>query len=341
MSESMRQPEPLTTPLTTLLGIRVPIIQAPIGSFSCPALAAAVSEAGGLGTLALSWDSLPRCREKISETRAATRAPFAINLVIEWDQTDRMKACLDNGAKIVSLFWGDPSRYISLAHRAGAKTMVTVGSSEEARKAADAGADVIVCQGFEAGGHVRGVAGSIALIPAVVDAVSPVPVVAAGGFADGRGLVAALALGSSGVSMGTRFSATIESLAHPEFKKRMICSGESDTQLLRLFDGGWPNAPHRVLRNSTIDAWEKAGRPNAGMRPNENEIIGRSEPGVEIRRYDDMPPVAGMSGEWESCALYAGESTGIIRDIKPAGAIVDEIARDARETIRSLMRLSL
>lgn len=339
MSVSMLQPESLANSLTTLLGIRVPVIQAPIGSFSCPALAAAVSEAGGLGTLALSWDSLSHCREKIYETRAATRAPFGINLVLEWDQTDRLNACLDAGAKIVSLFWGDPSRYISLAHQADAKTMVTVGSSAEARKAADAGADVIVCQGFEAGGHIRGVTGSIALIPAVVDAVAPLPVIAAGGFADGRGLVAALALGASGVWMGTRFAASIESLAHPEFKRRLICSGESDTQHLRLFDGGWQDAPHRVLRNSTVDAWDKAGRPDTGMRPHENEVIGRSQQGAEIRRYDDMPPVAGMSGDWEACALYAGESTGIIREIKPAGSIVDEIVRDARETIGSLARM--
>ena len=341
MSASMLQPDPLATSLTTLLGIRFPVIQAPIGSLSCPALAAAVSEAGGLGTLALSWDSPSRCSEKISETRATTRAPFAINFVLEWDQTDRLNVCLDAGARIVSLFWGDPSRYISLAHQAGAITMVTVGSCEEARKAVDAGADVIVCQGFEAGGHVRGVTGSIALIPAVVDAVAPVPVVAAGGFADGRGLAAALALGASGVSMGTRFVASIESLAHPEFKKRLIRCQESDTQYLCLFDGGWPNAPHRVLRNSTVDAWDKAGRPNSGMRPHENQIIGRSQLGKEIRRYDDVPPVAGMSGEWEACALYAGESAGIIRDIKSASSIVDDIARDALKTIRSLASVNL
>jgi nitronate monooxygenase len=341
LSVSMLQPESFANSLTASLGIRVPVIQAPIGSFSCPVLAAAVSEAGGLGTLALSWDSLSRCREKISETRAATRAPFGINLVLEWDQTDRLNACLDSGVKIVSFFWGDPSRYISLAHRADAKTVVMVGSSEEARKAVDAGADVIVCQGFEAGGHVRGLTGSIALIPAVVDAVAPVPVIAAGGFADGRGLVAALALGASGVWMGTRFAASIESLAHPEFKRCLIGSGESDTQHLRLFDGGWLNASHRVLRNSTVDAWDKAGRPDTGMRPNESEIIGRSQQGAEIRRYDDMPPIAGMSGDWEACALYAGESTGMVREIKPAGTIVNEIVRDAREIICSLARMGL
>lgn len=159
---------------------------------------------------------------------------------------------------------------------------------------------------------MRSVTGSIALIPAVVDAVAPLPVVAAGGFASGRGLAAALCLGASGVWIGTRFSASTESLAHLEFKKRLVSSGESDTQYLCLFDGGWPNAPHRVLRNSTVDAWNNAGQPKPGMRPNEKQVIGYSASGKEIVRYDDTPPVAGMSGDWEACALYAGQSTGVI-----------------------------
>lgn len=286
--------------------------------------------------LALSWNSLSGCREKIAATRAVTKAPFGINLVLEWDQTDRLNACLEAGVKIVSFFWGDASRYIPLAHQAGAKALVIAGSSEEAKRAADSGADVVVCQGFEAGGHVRGVAGSIALIPAVVDAVAPLPVVAAGGFCDGRGLAAALALGAAGVWMGTRFSASAESLAHQEFKKRLLNSGESDTDCLCLFDGGWPNAPHRVLRNSTMDAWNKAGQPKPGKRPNEKQVIGYSAAGKEILRYDDTPPVAGMTGDWEACALYAGQSTGLIHEVKPAGAIVKEIVGDARRTLLSL-----
>jgi nitronate monooxygenase len=334
------QAESLATPLTTLLAIRTPVIQAPIGSFSCPALAAAVSEAGGLGTLALSWDSLSGCREKIKATQATTKAPFGINLILEWDQTERMNVCLDAGVRIVSFFWGDASRYVSRAHEAGAKTIVIVGSSQEARRAADWGADIIVCQGFEAGGHVRGVAGSVALVPAVVDAVAPLPVVAAGGFADGRGLAAALALGASGVWMGTRFSASTESLAHPEFKKRLLSSGESDTLYLRLFDGGWPNAPHRVLRNSTVTAWNQAARPKAGMRPNEQQSIGCSPSGREIFRYDDTPPVLGMSGDWEACALYAGQSVGSIHQIKSAGSIVRDIVREAGLTLLSLRKLA-
>jgi nitronate monooxygenase len=136
--------------------------------------------------------------------------------------------------------------------------------------------------------------------------------------------------------MGTRFSASTESLVHPEFKNRLVSSGESDTQYLCLFDGGWPNAPHRVLRNSTVDAWNKAGQPKPGMRPDEKQSVGLSPAGREIFRYDDTPPVKGMSGDWEACALYAGQSIGAIDEIKSAGDIVKDIARDALQTILSL-----
>lgn len=328
--------EDFPTALTSSLGIRVPIIQAPIGSFSCPELAASVSEAGGLGTLALSWDSIEVCRKKIEQTQKATRAPFGINLVLAWDQRERLDACLDAGVRVISLFWGDAGPYICRAQESGAKVMVTVGSAEEARRAADDGADVIVCQGFEAGGHVRGRTGTVALIPAVVDAVSPVPVAAAGGLADGRGLAAALALGAAGVLMGTRFSASAESRAHAEFKKKLVSARENETEYLTLFDGSWPNAPHRVLRNSTVKAWNDAQRPAGGARPNESEVIGRRPDGAQIVRYDDTPPIAGMQGDWEACALYAGESAGLIHDVQPAATIVREIAREAQEIISRL-----
>jgi nitronate monooxygenase len=333
---TMEEVEDFPTTLTTSLGIRVPIIQAPIGSFSCPELAAAVSEAGGLGTLALSWDSLETCRRKIEQTQMATRAPFGINLVLEWDQMGRLDACLEAGVRVISFFWGDAGPYISRVGESNVKVLVIVGSSEEARRAVDAGANIIVCQGFEAGGHIRGLTGSIALIPAVVEAISPVPVVAAGGLADGRGLAAALALGAAGVWMGTRFSASAESRAHDNFKKKLVSAKENETDYLTLFDGNWPNAPHRVLRNSTVKAWREANCPESGARPNERQVIGRRPDGTEILRYDDTPPIAGMQGDWEACALYAGESAGLIHQIQPAAAIVHEIVRDAKQTISRL-----
>lgn len=285
-------------------------MQAPIGSCSCPELAAAVSKAGGLGMLAVSWDTLNGCSEKMRETQQLTEAPFGINLVLEWNQTERLRACLDAGTEIVSLFWGDPEPYLPVIHSAGARAIVQVGSSDEAKRAADLGADAVLCQGFEAGGHVRGKVESVVLIPTVVDAVSPLPVIAAGGFGDGRGLAAALALGASAISMGTRFLATEESRVHPEYKQRVVDARPEDTVYTYLFDGGWEDAPHRVLRNSTITEWELTGRPTRGSRLREADTVGYLKEGRKIPSYAVTPPLKDMKGEWERCAMYAGESVG-------------------------------
>jgi NAD(P)H-dependent flavin oxidoreductase YrpB (nitropropane dioxygenase family) len=325
----------LPTPFTSLLHIAVPVMQAPIGGCSCPELAAAVSNAGGLGMLALSWDTPEVCQEKVRRTRELTQAPFGVNFVLEWDQMARLEVCLDAGVKIVSLFWGNPAAYVREIHSSGASTIVHVGSPPEARRAVDLGADVVLCQGFEAGGHVRGTVGSIALIPTVVDVVSPVPVVAAGGFGDGRGLAAALSLGAAGVCMGTRFVASEEARAHPGYKQRVLDCQPAETVHTTLFDGGWENAAHRVIRNSTVREWESAGRAMRGLRPGEGERVGRSG-GREISRYDDFAPVRDMEGEWERCALYAGESVGVVHDIRRAGDIVRDVAHEAVEVIRAL-----
>lgn len=321
---------------TELLRVEVPVMQAPIGSCSCPELAAAVSNAGGLGMLALSWHTLDGCGEKTRRTRQLTKAPFGINLVLKWNQTERLRASLDAGAEIVSLFWGDPESYLPIIRSAGARAIIQVGSSDEAKRAADLGADAILCQGFEAGGHVRGNIGSVALVPIVVDAVSPLPVIAAGGFGDGRGLAAALALGASAISMGTRFLATEESLAHPQYKQRIVDASPEDTLYTDLFDGGWEEAAHRVLRNSTISEWELAGRPMRGARPREADIVACLPGGREIHSYADTPPLRDMSGEWERCAMYAGESVGVIHDIPSAGEVVRRIVSEATIAIRRL-----
>jgi hypothetical protein len=128
----------------------------------------------------------------------------------------------------------------------------------------------------------------------------------------------------------------VRSPCPPGIQRASSPRGRERHSYLSLFDGGWPNAPHRVLHNSIVDAWNNAGRPKAGMRPREKKVIGHTANGKAILRYDDTPPTAGMSGDWEACALYAGQSTGTIREIKSAGSIVETIVRDARETILSL-----
>src|SRR5262245_13914044 len=219
----------METAFTRLLGIEHPIVQAPIGGMTNPRLAAAVSNAGGLGTLAISWMSPPDIRRAIAETRSLSDRPFGVNLVLAWPESERLAAALESGIRFVSFSWGDPTPYVGAVHDAGAIASSTVGSAEEARRHVEVGIDVIVAQGWESGGHVQGEVAALPLVPAVVDAVSPAPVVAAGGIADGRGLAAVLALGASAAWLGTRFVMSDEATPLPEYRERLAQAGEADT----------------------------------------------------------------------------------------------------------------
>ena len=311
--------------LTSLLGTALPIVQAPIGSAAVPALAAAVSNAGGLGMVALTWHRPDEVAAALDDVRALTSRPFGINLVLEWDQTERLELALAAGVKIVSVTWGDPAPSIEAAHRAGAVVLVTVGSAEEARSVAAAGADAVVAQGWESGGHVWGEVATMALVPAVADAVE-IPVLAAGGIADARGVAAALALGADGVWVGTRFLLAEETPIHPLYRRLLLGANETATVYSSVFDGGWPDAPHRTLRNSTLAAWEQAGAPAAGSRPGEGDVVARRGDGSEVVRYASSLPLTEMEGEIEALSLWAGQSVGLVRDVRPAAEIVAELA---------------
>jgi NAD(P)H-dependent flavin oxidoreductase YrpB (nitropropane dioxygenase family) len=326
----------MRTQLCDTLGIEVPIIQAPIGTASNPQLVAAVSNAGGLGMLSVTWRELDELRLLLRETRSLTNRPFGVNLVIAWPMAERLAICLEEGVRIVSFFWGDPTEYVTAVHDSGGVVLHTVGSSEEAQHAANAGVDVVVAQGWEAGGHVRGQVSTLVLVPAVVDAIRPLPVVAAGGIADGRGLAAALMLGAAGAWLGTRFVASHEAAVHPIYHERIIGARESDTVFCSLFDGGWRDAPHRVLRNSTIADWEAAGRPEPGMRPGEGSAVAHFADGRAVLRYDDLPPVRGLTGNLEALALYAGQSAGLVHQVEPAAQIVRDIVDEASAVMRSV-----
>jgi NAD(P)H-dependent flavin oxidoreductase YrpB (nitropropane dioxygenase family) len=324
------------TPFCHRLGLTAPVVQAPIGAAATPELAAAVSNAGGLGMLALSWTSAGAVRDRIRATRALTDRPFGVNLVLEWDQHERVRACANQRVAVVSTFWGNPRPYVDTIHAAGALHIHTVGSAEEACRAVEAGVDVIVAQGWEAGGRVRGEVATLALVPAVVDAVRPVPVLAAGGVGDGRGLAASLALGAEAAWVGTRFLLAHEANVHHEWRRRIQHATETDTVYTTLFDRGWPNAPHRTLRNSTVRAWEQAGRPAAPERPGEDDVVACSPDGGRLYRYGPESAARGARGNVEALALYAGQSAGIVTRLMPAAAIVDELISDAAKALGTL-----
>ena len=323
----------MRTALTELLGIEAPIVLAPMGGAVTPELAAAVSNAGGLGTLPLSWNTPDEVRSQVAETAALTDRPFGVNLIREWDQRERLAVAVDAGAPVISLFWGDAAGLVQEAHDEGAIVFVSVASAAEAARAAAAGADAVVAQGWEAGGHVRGTVTTLALVPRVVDAVAPIPVVAAGGIADGRGLAAVLALGAAGAWVGTRFLAAQESSIHDEYRRRLLEAVETDTYYGTLFDGGWPDAPHRALRNSTVEGWEAAGRPAPGERPGEEEEVAARGDGSPVKRYASSTPHSSMTGEIEALPNWAGQGVGLVTRVQPAAEIVQELVADAERIL--------
>lgn len=323
----------MKTALTELLGIDAPIVLAPMGGAITSEFAAAVSNAGGVGMLPLSWNSPEAVGETVTEMKALTKAPFGINLIREWDQRARLAAALEAGAPLISLFWGDPAELVQEAHDGGALVFVTVASADEAERAVAAGADVIVAQGWEAGGHVRGTVTTLALVPRVVDAVGPVPVVAAGGIADGRGLAAVLALGASGAWIGTRFLAARESSIHDDYRQRLFDAVETDTYYGTLFDVGWPDAPHRTLRNTTVEAWEAAGSPEPGARPGEDDDVAARADGSSIKRYTSSTPHSSMTGDVETLPNWAGQGVGLVTRAQSAAEIVRELVTDAERLL--------
>ena len=287
-------------------------------------LAAAVSNAGALGMVTLTWSV--DTGAVVRETAALTTRPFGGNFVLTSDHHRDLDQALEAGLKIVSFMWGDPSSYIKAVHDAGGIVLHTVGSAEEARQAVASGVDVIVAQGWEAGGHVWGKVATLPLVPAVVDAVAPVPVIAAGGIGDARGVAAVLALGAQAAWLGTRFLLAEEMPIHEDYRHRLIAAAETDPQWYpNLYDVGWPDSPHRALRNSTARAWEAAGRPPDSQRPGAGDVIAHFASGEGIVRYEPAPPMVGTTGDIEALSMWAGQSVALARKPQSAAEIVTEL----------------
>ena len=327
----------MKTRITELFGIEHPIISAGMGGFALAELAAAVSNAGGLGALGLGGFMPEEIQNEIGAARRLTNKPLIVNLLVPFLRPGIVELVAKEPIDGITFFWGDPAPYVSIAKRAGLKVICQCGSVKEAIAARAAGADVIMAQGVEAGGHVRGIVTSLALLPSVRDAIGPdVPLIAAGGFADGRGLAAALALGADAAVFGTRFLASDEVAADPRYQQRIMRAEAEDTVHTELYDVEWPSAPHRVLRTKVIDEWERAGRPATGQRPEEGKRIGKvTRGGIEIPmvKYSAMSATTSFEGDIEEVALYAGMSVSLVREKLPAGEIVKRIAAEAREVI--------
>ncbi|KMT01535.1 hypothetical protein BVRB_9g215380 [Beta vulgaris subsp. vulgaris] len=321
-----------------ILGFEYGIVQAPLGpDISGPELVAAVANAGAIALLrAPDWECPEYVREMIKKTRSLTDKPFGVGVVIAFPQEENLKAIIEEKVAVLQLYWGEVSEeLVRRAHDAGVKVVPQVGNIEAARRAINVGVDAIIVQGREAGGHVIGQEGLVALVPRVVDLVGErdIPVIAAGGIVDARGCVAALALGARGVALGTRFLATEESYAHPVYKRKLI--EYSETEYTNVFGRArWPGAPQRVLLTPFFSDWRS-------LPENEDEknqpVIGRSIiHGVEkeVKRFAGTVPNKSATGDIECMAMYAGQGVGLIKDILPAGEVVKKIVKEAQLLIQ-------
>jgi NAD(P)H-dependent flavin oxidoreductase YrpB (nitropropane dioxygenase family) len=311
--------------VNAVLGTRVGVMQAPVGGATGPELYRAVAAAGGLPTVPASWTALDLIRETIAGLRADGHTTFAVNLVLDFEQAERVALCAAERVPIVTFSWGDPAPYLPALHAAGCRVFAQVATRAAGEAAVAAGVDALIAQGSEAGGHVESTTALAVLVAALARA-TPLPVIAAGGIADAATADAARAAGAAAIAAGTRFVASEESTALPAYKELLVAAGAADTVLTGVFDIGWPDAPHRVLRNSTYRAWEAAGSPAPGARPGEGDVLG-TYAGDPILRYSVESPGPLVETEQpEALCLYAGQGVELIDAVLPAARIVELLA---------------
>lgn len=316
----------IATAFTKLVGCSAPIQLAAMPGVAGPALVAAVADAGGLAMLGAPLIPADALERTLAELADRSDGVVGVNFLLPF--LDR--SCLAvaaRRARVVEFFYGAPDReLVARAREHGALVSWQVGSLAEAESAERAGCDLLVVQGSEAGGHVRGATSLLPLLAQVLDAV-PVPVVAAGGIATARDLAAVLAAGSGGARIGTRFVAAAESDAHPAYVQALLDASAGDTCLTEAFSALWPDAPHRVLRSAIAAAEALPDGPIGEARDG-----GRVLP---IARFSVVPPSRTTTGHVEAMALYAGESVANVTAVAPAAAIVAELVEGAERLLRA------
>jgi len=311
----------MRTAITEMLGIEHPIILAGMGSVSVSDLAAAVSNAGGLGVLGAAFWPPDHLRAEIRRVKSLTTKPFGVDLLVADGapgMEELVRIILEEDVPVFVSGLGNPGALVDEMHRRGMKILAMVGNVRQAQRCAASGVDIVVAQGTEAGGHTGRVA-TFPLVPAVVDAIRPVPVAAAGGIADGRGLAAALALGASAAVVGTRFVATREAHGHDNYKQAIVAASEEDTAVTRVYTG----KSARVIRNAYVDQW--AGR--------EAEIDRFP---IQLQKNWANVQAAVEGGDTGVGMIPAGQASGIIHSIVSAADIVRDMMAEAEQVLSSL-----
>ena len=321
----------LHTPICDLLEIEFPIIQAGMGPFTSAELVAAVSNAGALGSLGAGARPVESLKEQLSKTLELTKRPFAVNHTLSPSLPDRdgFAFTLKAHPRLVSFALGNPCEYVNTVHDVGILVMHQVTTVQQAYQAAECGVDIIIAQGSEAGGF-SGTIASLVLVPQVVEAVSPIPVVAAGGIADGRGLVAALALGAQAVNIGTRFLASTEAPISVAWKKAILAAESQDAVKVDFWNAIFPISGQayqtipRSLSSGFIEKWQ-----------GEQESVR-----LEAKRLQAEVGSAIQQGRLGDLFPFTGQSTGQIKEILPAAEIVGKLVSEAQIVLQQLSQLS-
>ncbi|QLF71779.1 nitronate monooxygenase (plasmid) [Peteryoungia desertarenae] len=328
----------IDTAITRRFGLKTPILNAGMAMVARPDLAAAVSNAGGLGMIGADVAPAEALRAMVRAVKAKTDRPFGVDLLAPMITDAHLDVLAEESVAVCVVFWGNPTRdQVARIKAGGTAFWMQVGSVEEARDARALGAEAIIVQGLEGGGHNRSVATTFNLLPAVKAAIAPIPVIAAGGITDGASMAAAMALGAEAVWCGTRFLASHEADAGDGYKARVLNAGVGDTLSTTLFGPEMPLQPMRVIRNAATDEW--AGREEEAIAATAGQTAGtlRTPDGeVPLPRFSVYLPTRDVDGDLDQLCLTAGQSAGKIRTLKPAAQIVDEMTREAHEAIAAL-----
>lgn len=303
----------MKTRVNELLGTEYPIIQGGMAWVAEHNLAAAVSNAGGLGIIGAGGAPAEFVREQIRKTKEATEQPFGVNVMLMNPEADEIATVIvDEGVRVVTTGAGNPAKYMEMWKAAGVKVIPVIASVAMAKMMERGGADAVVAEGMESGGHI-GATTTMALVPQVADAVS-IPVIAAGGIADGRGIAAAFMLGAQGVQMGTRFVAAKESIAHDNYKERLIKARDIDSEVTGMSTGH----PIRVLRNQMSRQYLKLEKEGAGFEELERLTLGSLRKAV-------------MEGDVVNGSVMAGQIAGLVKKEQTCKEIIDELVSETEE----------
>jgi NAD(P)H-dependent flavin oxidoreductase YrpB (nitropropane dioxygenase family) len=327
-----------STSITRTFGLTTPIVNAGMAMIARPALAAAVCEAGGLGTIGSDINPPDVLRDLVRMTKMRTKRPFGVDLIGDFVTDEHVSVLIEEQVALAIFFWTLPAlEHVERLKQAGIKVWIQVGGVAEADQAAALGADALVVQGAEAGGHNRAEASTMTLFPRIRRRFPGLSLLAAGGIVDGATMAAALALGADAVWCGSRFLASQEAEAHDAYKHRVLSADVGETAILSIYGPEWPGQAMRAIVNE--GARVALGRETDAIRDAEGQIIGSTVLNgqrIPVPRYSAILPTRDFDGDIEQVCLTAGQSAGNIDQILPAGEIVRRMTNEAKAALDSL-----